>query len=68
VWLGHEYLSCVSVCDALGCRSVVCPNGYNIPGEATALSRINEPIFNIMMPKVNNDVDCVDCGMGLAIM
>jgi hypothetical protein len=68
VQLHHEYPSRVSDSDALGCRSEVCPNAYDIPPQAAALPRISEPMSHILTPELNNRVDCVDCGMGLAIM
>jgi len=68
VQLYHQYPSHSSDSDALGCRSEVCPNDYDIPPQAAALPWISEPMFHILTLELNNRVDSVDCGMGLAIM
>jgi len=68
VQLRHDYPSRVSVSDALGCLSEVCPNNYDVPTQAAALPQICDPMSHIPTQKLNDRVDCVDCGMGLAIM
>jgi len=64
----HEYPSRVSVSNALGCWTEVCPNDYDIPAQAAALPRISELMSHILTPEHNTRVQSVHCGMGLAIM
>jgi hypothetical protein len=68
VQVRHEYSRCVSISDAMEYRSEVCPNSYDIPAQAAALPRNSEPMSHILTPELNHCVNCVDCGMGLAIM
>jgi len=64
----QEYLSCVSVSDALGCRSKVCPNDYDMLAQAAALPWTCEPLSHTLTQEFNHCVDWVDCGMGFSIM
>ena len=66
--LHHEYDTCLSVSDALGCRSEMCLNDYDTPAEGAAGRRKSEPGSHILTQELDYRVDCVDCAMRLAIM
>ena len=68
VQVRHKYSSGVLVTDALVCKSEVFLDDYDIPAQAAALPRISETIYHILTQELNHRVDCVDCGMRLAIM
>jgi len=46
--LTHEHPTCISVTYSLGCGSDVCPNFYDLPGNAVALPLICEPVTHIL--------------------
>jgi len=67
VQLRHEYPSRVPLSNALGWQSEVRPNEYDSPAHAAPLPPLSEPMSHILTEELNNRVDCVDCGFGLAI-
>jgi len=46
----------------------MCLNDYDLPTQAAALPQTSDAMSRILTPELNDRVDCVDCGMGLAIM